>query len=292
MCALHNQTGRPEKALALVNSRRFQPWEGGEGGPLGQWVRSHLALGRAALRQATTKHRDSTAHRRLITSAIAHFQQAAMAPNNLGEARHLLANASDLHYWLGCALDELGETDKAREHWREAATFQGDFQEMSVRAFSEMTYYSALAWRKLGEPLKAKALFQELLAYARSLRKTKAKIDYFATSLPTLLLFEDDLQFRQETTAWFLEAQAQLGLGRAARAQRLLRLVLQRDPGHAPASDLTRELSNHSLSTSSRSSIWRATGRAGWASANRSSNRRAPAGRVDNNQDARARHRA
>ena len=43
---------------------------------------------------------------------------------------------------------------------------------------------------------------------------------------------------------------------------------------------------------SSRSSIWRATGRAGWASANRSSNPRAAAGRVDSNQDARARHRA
>jgi hypothetical protein len=49
LCALYNQTGQPEQALALVSSRNFQPWEGGEGGPLGQWVRSQLALGRAAL---------------------------------------------------------------------------------------------------------------------------------------------------------------------------------------------------------------------------------------------------
>ncbi len=47
--ALHNQTGQPAKALTLVSSRHLQPWEGGEGGPLGQWVRSHLALGRLAL---------------------------------------------------------------------------------------------------------------------------------------------------------------------------------------------------------------------------------------------------
>ncbi len=45
LCALYNQTGRHDKALQLVASRQFQPWEGGEGGPLGQHVRAHLALG-------------------------------------------------------------------------------------------------------------------------------------------------------------------------------------------------------------------------------------------------------
>jgi hypothetical protein len=55
LCALYNQTGQPDKALALVSARNFQPWEGGEGGPLGQWMRAHLALGRTALAlQATT----------------------------------------------------------------------------------------------------------------------------------------------------------------------------------------------------------------------------------------------
>ena len=34
-----------------------------------------------------------------------------------------------------------------------------------------------------------------------------------------MLLFDDDLQFRQETTALFLQAQAQLGLGRTARGR-------------------------------------------------------------------------
>ena len=49
LCALYNQTGQHAQALALVNSRSFQPWEGGEGGPLGAYVRSHLALGRHAM---------------------------------------------------------------------------------------------------------------------------------------------------------------------------------------------------------------------------------------------------
>jgi predicted Zn-dependent protease len=112
---------------------------------------------------------------------------------------------------------------------------------MSVRAFSEMTYYSALALERLGRKSQAEQLLRELLAYARKLQKTEAKLDYFATSLPTMLLFEDDLQFRQETTALFLQAQAHLGLRRHNRAQSLLAAVLARDPNHAPGADLIKE---------------------------------------------------
>ena len=231
LCALYNQTGRHDKALELVSARNFQPWEGGEGGPLGQWVRSHLALGQERLKA------DECA------KAAEHFSAALVAPLNLGEAKHLLANQSDIHYWLGCALAAGGDNAKAREHWLAAAHFKGDFQAMSVRAFSEMTYYSALAWKKLGQPAKAKKLFRDLLAYAQQLQKTKAKIDYFATSLPTMLLFDDDLQYRQETTALFLQAQARLGLGQTAQAKKILASVLKRDPNHALAADLISQ--NH-----------------------------------------------
>jgi hypothetical protein len=57
-----------------------------------------------------------------------------------------------------------------------------------------------------------------------------------------MLLFDDDLQFRQQTTALFLQAQAQLGLGRASGAKSLLAAVLRRDPNHPRAADLIREL--------------------------------------------------
>jgi hypothetical protein len=80
------------------------------------------------------------------------------------------------------------------------------------------------------------------LAYARNLQKSPAKIDCFATSLPTMLLFDNDIQFRQETKALFLQAQAQLGLGGKTKAWHLLTAVLKRDPNHALASDLLEEL--------------------------------------------------
>jgi len=152
----------------------------------------------------------------------------------------LLANQSDIHYWLGCAQAANGKAKQAKEHWLAAATFKGDFQEMSVRAFSEMTYYSALAWEKLGQRNKAKQLFRDLVTYGQKLQKSQAKIDYFATSLPAMLLFDDNLQRRQETTALFLQAQARLGLGQKPQAKKLLTTVLRRDPNHALAADLNK----------------------------------------------------
>ena len=235
LCALYNQVGRHQEALALCGRRKFQPWEGGEGGPLGQWVRSHLALGRHALRRGEA------------ATARAHFEAALTAPRSLGEAKHLLANQSDIHYWLGCALAASGAASQARQHWLTAASFRGDFKEMSVRAFSEMTYYSALAWEKLGRKSKSRKLLSDLLGYAQRLQKSEARIDYFATSLPAMLLFEEDLQSRQETMAWFLQAQAQLGLGNSSAAKKLLSRVLKRDPNHALAADLQSEVSSPEL---------------------------------------------
>ena len=226
LCTLYNRTGRHEQASQLISDRRFQPWEGGEGGPLSQHVRTQLASGRAAWARGD------------FAAAHLHFERALIAPPHLSEARHLLANQSDIHYWLGCALAGLGDKKSAREHWLTAATFKGDFQGMSVRVFSEMSYYSALSLEKLGQRVKARKLLRELLAYAQKLQKVTAKIDYFATSLPAMLLFDDDPQFRQETTALFLQAQAQLGLGRKMRARALLRRVLQHDPNHPLAADL------------------------------------------------------
>ncbi len=231
LCALYNQTGQHDKAARLVGSLQFQPWEGGEGGPLGQHVRSRLALGRAALAKQD------------FVGARSHFERALTSPHNLSEAKHLLANQSDINYWLGCACAAAADMKSARQYWSAAANFKGDFQEMSVRAFSEMTYYSALSREKLGQRAKSRQLFRDLLDYARKLQKQPAKIDYFATSLPTMLLFDDDLQFRQETTALFLQAQAHLGLGKRTKASALLQTVLHRDPNHALAGDFLRETS-------------------------------------------------
>jgi hypothetical protein len=63
---------------------------------------------------------------------------------------------------------------------------------MAVTAFSELTFFKVLALRELGRESEAAAVLETMLAYAQSEMEVPAKIDYFATSLPNLLVFEED----------------------------------------------------------------------------------------------------
>jgi tetratricopeptide (TPR) repeat protein len=154
---------------------------------------------------------------------------------------------------LGVAFEASQDSHSARQWWERAAGQKGDFQEMSVRSHSELTYYSALALARLGRSKQAEELLRLMLVYAEGLMRQEAKIDYFATSLPAMLLFEDDLQKRNRATATFLEAQAWLGLGDSERAQQLLKRLLDLDPSHALGADLLQQLEEHSAALSMRS---------------------------------------
>lgn len=199
-CGLLNAAGIAEAAAEILEKRQFQPWEGGESMALGIFTQTQLILGRCALDSGDP----AAAKRRL--------EKAVYPPINLGEARHLLANAPDLWLAYGDALDRLGEDGKARRWWTKAAEFRGDFQEMAVQPFSELTYYQALALDRLGRREEAVQLLSGLREYAERLARTPAKIDYFATSLPTMLLFEDDLHARNTERADRFLSQAAAGL--------------------------------------------------------------------------------
>jgi len=229
LASLYNQVGRPEEALALLLSRSFQPWEGGEGLVLGEYERAHLKLGRAALQAEDAD------------AAIYHFEAANQPPESLSEARHLLRNSSDIEFWLGEAWALAGDPSRAECHWECAARKRGDFQQMQVRAVSEMVYWSAKALERLGRQEEATGMFEQVLAYAFMLDRETPKIDYFATSLPTMLLFEEDLSKRQHITATFLRAQGLLGLGRTDEATAALDEVLMLDRSHAGASDMVAD---------------------------------------------------
>jgi tetratricopeptide (TPR) repeat protein len=237
LAALYNHIGRPADAVALLTARQFQPWEGGEGLVLSEYVRAQLLLGRDLLALDDPRR------------AIACFEAADHPPQSLSEARHLLANSSNIEFWLGEAWSALDDPPRAALHWQRAERQRGDFQQMQVCTCSEMTYWSAMALRRLGREQEAAALFAAILSHAEALEKENPKIDYFATSLPTMLLFDEDLQRRQQVTATFLRAQAFLGLGRNSEAQPALDEVLRLDPFHAAARDL---LTSHAAKEGTR----------------------------------------
>jgi tetratricopeptide (TPR) repeat protein len=226
LACLYNQTGRAAEALRVLMGRKFQPWEGGEGRVLAQYVRAHLLLGREDLETGRPR------------VALEHFQCTLRPPESLGETWHPLANRSEVEFLLGVACDALGEQEEARAWWRRAASRQGDFIQMQVCPVSEMTFWSGLALARLGETQQANQLFLEIAEYAESLEREAPKIDYFATSLPTMLLFEEDLGERQQILARFLRAQSLLGLAKTDEALAMLSSVIQSDASHSGAADL------------------------------------------------------
>jgi tetratricopeptide (TPR) repeat protein len=230
LASLYNQVGRPEDALQVLLTRRFQPWEGGEGLVLSQYVRANLLLGQRAL-----VDKDES-------MAIRRFEAAWNPPHSISEAKHLLMNLSMIDYWLGVAYAANQDKSKAAFHWERAANHRGDFQQMQVHSVSDSTYWSAQALISLGRNEEARQMFQEIYDYSWSLERQEPKIDYFATSLPAMLLFEEDLLRRQEIEAKFLRTQALLGLGQKEDAYTLLNEVLTVDANHPGAADLLATL--------------------------------------------------
>lgn len=182
LASLYNGTGQPQKALNLLTSRSFHPWEGGEGKVLRQYTTAHLLLGKRALDDGDAE------------KALEHFELAMNTPDRLGEKYHMLQAKADVSFWKGKALHALGKPSAAREQFELAANESGDFLGMAVTEFSELTYFKALAMRELGRDEESNAVLRAMAAWAKSEIEKPAKIDYFATSLPNLLVFEEDIE--------------------------------------------------------------------------------------------------
>jgi tetratricopeptide (TPR) repeat protein len=215
LITLLNQCGRPEDALQMLLSRRFNPWEGGEGLVSAQYVWAHILIGRSLLERGNAEQ------------ALQHFSAARVYPQNLGEAKHLLTRETHLDYFLGLALSQMGCENEARDHWTRAA---GNDDRITW-----LSYFRAMSLEALGREAEATTLLKHMCAFAERQRGKEAKIDYFATSLPNLLLFEEDLQRRHQLEHLFILALAELGLRNSERARELLNQVLSLDCNHIAA---------------------------------------------------------
>ena len=78
LVTLYNRLGEHERALSILQNRRFHSWEGGEGSVSDQYSMAHFRLGLLAL------DNDDAAR------ALHHFGAGRKYPANLGEGKHLL----------------------------------------------------------------------------------------------------------------------------------------------------------------------------------------------------------
>lgn len=104
------------------------------------------------------------------------------------------------------------------------------------------SYFQALGRRSLGEVERGLKILHDLKSFAELQGNSTAKIDYFATSLPNMLLFDDDLQQRNRVESLFLSGLASYGLNQIAQAQDCLREVIVLDPNHLLALWIKQEM--------------------------------------------------
>jgi tetratricopeptide (TPR) repeat protein len=222
---LYNLLGNYETALNLLNTRQFHPWEGGEGKASGQYVFSLVQLAKKDIEDG------------VYEKAIDKLNAAKSYPHNLGEGKLYGTQENDIDYWLGCAYEASNQPELAKQYFEQATV---GLDEPSAAVFyndqqPDKIFYQGLAWKKLGDQDKANRIFKKLLDYGAKHANDEVKIDYFAVSLPNLLIFDDDLSLRNNIHTSFLQGLGLLGLQEFDAAQNMLNRVLLLDAAHAGA---------------------------------------------------------
>ena len=225
LITLYNLSGEFRVAEKLLASRKFHPWEGGEGKVTGQYVICQTGLARNAI-----------IHKR-YNEAVALLSGLKKYPVNLGEGKLHNQAENDIDYLLGLAFEGMSEMEHAKQHFEKAASgisepvqaiFYNDSQPDKI-------LYQGLAHYKLGSYDKASAIFKRLISFGEEHAEDDVSIDYFAVSLPDLLVFEQDLLLHNHLHCIYMIALGNLGLGDYMAAKNGFAEILRWQNHHAGA---------------------------------------------------------
>ncbi len=222
---LYNLLGDFEKAYQLIMSRKFHPWEGGEGKVTGQYVFSLISMAKKAINENA------------YIEAIDLLIKAQSYPDNLGEGKLYGAQENELLYWLGSAYESVEKSEKAKACFQEASK---GLDEVSTAMFyndqqPDTIFYQGLAFLKLGYEEKAVKRFNMLIDFGKEHLNDQVEIDFFAVSLPDLQIWEDDLNKRNVIHCRYLMGLGYLGVGEIEKAHSEFDYVLANDAGHVGA---------------------------------------------------------
>lgn len=219
---LLNQIGRYEEAKALLDSHKFHPWEGGEGKVPAQYQFCRTELAKQALRNGD------------YTVAVALLEECLEYPPHLGEGKLHGAQENDFHYLLGLAYEGLGDMEKARSCWEQAAT--GSAEPAPALYYNDAKpdkiCYQGLALLRLGRDGEARSRFHALVTFGEKHLFDEITMDYFAVSLPDLLIWDDDLNLRNKVHCNYMMALGHYGLGNHDKAERYLSAARLIDTEH------------------------------------------------------------
>lgn len=222
---LLNQLGQFEKARELLAARHFHPWEGGEGKTVGQFLVCHIELAKKALLADDPQQ------------ALQLLAATEKYPENLGEGKLYVVAENDIHFLQGLALERLGRQDEAIAKFKQAT--KGNSEPVQAIFYNDpqpdKIFYQGLAWQKLGEHEKADGVFGKLVRFGEEHLHDKIKIDYFAVSLPDLLVFDQDLDERNRIHCYYMAGLGYLGLNDEAKSKDMLEKALELNRYHQGA---------------------------------------------------------
>ena len=89
-----------------------------------------------------------------------------------------------------------------------------------------------MALLKLGREEEARGRFNKLIGYGEKHLFDEVRMDYFAVSLPDLLIWEDSLQKRNEIHCKYMMALGHYGLGNKDKADNYISQVEKLDINH------------------------------------------------------------
>ena len=222
---LNNMLGNHLEAQQDLAQRKFHPWEGGEGKVPGQYLLAQTELAKSAIKAG--KYQE----------AIDLLAATTEYPHNLGEGKLPGAQENDIDYYRGIAYQALGNQEKSEFYFRKASE---GLSELAPAIYyndqqPDKIFYQGLAWEALGNPENARKRFNKLISYGEKHLFDQVKIDYFAVSLPDLLIWEDDLQKRNTIHCYYLMALGYLGLKKYDEAKTYFDKVLKMDINHQGA---------------------------------------------------------
>ena len=222
---LKNTAGQYSEVYDAIMSHSFRPWEGGEGKVPAQYKTSLIQM---AVRDL--KAGDAAAAREKLEKALIY-------PENLGEGR--LEGTKDNHvwYWLGTALEALGQEEEAKDAYEHAEL--GEDEPAGVLYYydqpADMILFKGLAKQKLGKTREACACFNKLMDYGERHVNDVVEHDYFAVSMPDFLIFETDLTRKNTAHCWYLMGLSHLGSGDKQKAQECFSKALEYEYDHQNA---------------------------------------------------------
>jgi len=232
---LCNQLGNYAKAIELIDNRIFHPWEGGEGKVPAQYQLARVELAKQYIVD------------RKYEQAIQLLNECLEYPHNLGEGKLHGAQENDFHYWLGCAYEGLGQTNEAHKYWELAK--DGNTEPAAAIFYNDQKpdkiFYQGLAWIKLGNLDEANNRFDKLIAFGEQHLNETIKLDYFAVSLPDLLIWEDDLSFRNKIHCSYMLGLGYLGMSEYKKSEALLEKAYSMDINHQGVQSHIAFLNNH-----------------------------------------------